>query len=192
MSDTIKISRPIVISGPSGTGKSTLLSRLFQEFPNEFGFSISHTTRKPRAGEENGKSYHFVERSVMEKEIAAGKFIESAEFSGNLYGTSIQAVQDVVNSGKICILDIDMQGVKSVKNTDLNARFAFIAPPSVDELERRLRGRGTETEESCQARLDAARAELDYAAQPGSHDEIIVNDDLAVAYEKLKKFIFQN
>ncbi|KXN71577.1 guanylate kinase, partial [Conidiobolus coronatus NRRL 28638] len=181
---------PIVISGPSGTGKSTLLKKLFEEFPNKFGFSVSHTTRQPRAGEEDGISYNFVSREKMIKEVEEGKFIESAEFSGNMYGTSIEAVRKVRDAGKICILDIDMQGVISVKKTDLNAKFVFIAPPSVEELEKRLRGRNTETEDSLKKRLEAAKSELAFAETPGNHDRIIVNNDLDVAYNELKDFIF--
>ncbi|KAI9298639.1 guanylate kinase [Neoconidiobolus thromboides FSU 785] len=184
--------RPIVLSGPSGSGKSTLLNLLFKEYPDKFGFSVSHTTRKPRAGEEDGKHYYFVEKSVMENEIQQGKFIEHATFSGNMYGTSIEAVNNVTNHGKICILDIDMQGVKQVKQTSLDARFIFISPPSIEILEQRLRSRGTETEEAIQNRLKASKAELDYSKEPNAHDCIIVNDDLDKAYSKLKNFIFNN
>eukprot|EP01137_Pigoraptor_chileana_P037136 Opistho-2@33758 len=134
------IPRPLVLAGPSGAGKSTLLKRLLAEYPDVFGFSVSHTTRKPRAGEVNGRDYHFTSREEMIQGISEGQFIENAEFSGNMYGTSKRAVHDVLGKGRICILDIDMQGVRSVKNTDLRARFAFITPPSFEELERRLRG----------------------------------------------------
>ncbi|KAJ1929486.1 hypothetical protein IWQ60_001098 [Tieghemiomyces parasiticus] len=150
-----------------------------------------HTTRKPRPGEQDGVNYHFVDRETILQGIANGEFIESAEFSGNMYGTSIKAVRDVQKTGKICMLDIDMQGVKSVKKTDLNARFLFIAPPSLEALEQRLRGRGTETEESAQLRLAAANEELAYAAVPGHYDLVIVNDDLDEAYRKLETFIFK-
>ncbi|RUS29115.1 P-loop containing nucleoside triphosphate hydrolase protein [Jimgerdemannia flammicorona] len=102
------ITRLIVISGPSGCGKSTLLKRLFDEFPDRFGFSVSHTTRAPRDKEVDGKDYHFTTKEAMTREIAEGKFIESATYSGNMYGTSMKAVQDVLDSGKICMLDIDM------------------------------------------------------------------------------------
>ncbi|KAJ1876789.1 guanylate kinase, partial [Coemansia sp. S17] len=140
--------KPIVVFGPSGTGKSTLLKRLFAEYPTEFGFSVSNTTRKPRAGETNGVDYHFLTREDFIAAIELKKFIEHAEFSGNMYGTTVQAVKDVADSGRMCILDIDVQGVKSVKNTDLGARFVFVAPPSEEELERRLRSRGTDDESS--------------------------------------------
>ncbi|KAJ1995147.1 guanylate kinase [Coemansia spiralis] len=182
--------RPIVVFGPSGTGKSTLLKRLFAEYPNDFGFSVSNTTRKPRAGEIHGRDYHFLTPEEFVAAIGRNEFIEHAEFSGNRYGTTIQAVKDVADSGKTCILDIDVQGVKSVKNTDLDARFIFVAPPSEEELERRLRGRGTDSEESIHKRLEAAKKELDYGNQEGSCDTKIVNDDLDAAYKKLVSFIF--
>lgn len=105
-------------------------------------------------------------------------------------GTSIKAVEDVVAQGKVCVLDIDMQGVKSVKKTSLNPKYIFIRPPSFDILEQRLRGRGTEKEEAIKARLNAAREELDYGATPGAYDHVIVNDDLDTAYDSLKKAIF--
>ncbi|OZJ05137.1 hypothetical protein BZG36_01395 [Bifiguratus adelaidae] len=186
----IPTARIIVLSGPSGSGKSTLLKRLFAEYPDTFGFSVSHTTRKPRAGEMDGKDYHFVTKEHMMEEVSKGKFIESATFSGNMYGTSIKAVKDVVDAGKVCMLDIDMQGVQLVKKTDLNPRYVFIQPPSLEILEQRLRGRGSEDEGSIQARLSACKAELEYAKQPGSYDFTIVNDDLNRAYEDLKVAIF--
>ncbi|CAN3355264.1 guanylate kinase [Diutina catenulata] len=180
--------RPIVISGPSGTGKSTLLKRLFAEYPDRFGFSVSNTTRKPRDGEVNGKDYNFTEVDAFKKMIDNKEFIEWAQFSGNYYGTSVRAVKDVAEKGKQCLLDIDMQGVKSVKNTDLNARYLFVAPPSIEELRARLEGRGTETPESLEKRLAAATSEMEYA-NTGAHDKVIVNDDLDRAYQEFKEFI---
>ncbi|KAJ2377016.1 guanylate kinase [Coemansia sp. RSA 2611] len=183
--------KPIVVFGPSGTGKSTLLKRLFAEYPADFGFSVSNTTRQPRAGEANGIDYHFLTRDQFLSAIDRKEFIEHAEFSGNMYGTTVQAVKDVADSGRMCILDIDVQGVKSVKNTDLGARFVFVAPPSEEELERRLRSRGTDDESSILKRLAAAKSELDYGNQEGSCDVKIVNDDLERAYKSLVDFIFE-
>ncbi|ORZ05091.1 guanylate kinase [Absidia repens] len=184
------VAKIFVISGPSGSGKSTLLKRLFNDFPGTFGFSISHTTRDPRPKEENGVDYHFVNKELMEREVAEGKFIESATFSGNMYGTSIKAVKDVVDAGKVCILDIDMQGVKAVKNTDLNPQYIFVQPPNVEILEQRLRGRGTEKEEAVLARLAASKAEMAYAQEPSAYDRIIINDELESAYKDLQTAIF--
>jgi len=179
--------RPIVFCGPSGAGKSTLLKKLMAEFPTAFAFSVSHTTRNPRAGEIDGKDYHFTTKEEMQKKIAAGDFLENAQFSGNFYGTSKQAVADVLSSGKICTLDVDIQGVKNLKQTDLNPVFVFIKPPSIEELDRRLRSRGTETEESLKKRLDTAEIELEYErTEPNAFDHVVVNDDLEAAYSQLK------
>lgn len=189
-SSTSSSSRPIVISGPSGTGKSTLLKKLFAEYPGKFGFSVSNTTRKPRPGEVDGKDYNFSTVDDFKQLIDEEKFIEWAQFSGNYYGTTIKAVKDVAEQGKICLLDIDMQGVQSVKKTDLNARYLFVSPPSIEELRVRLTGRGTETDESLEKRIAAAAAEMEYA-ESGAHDHIIVNDDLEKAYIEFKKFILE-
>ncbi|XP_056599039.1 guanylate kinase isoform X1 [Triplophysa dalaica] len=179
--------RPVVMSGPSGAGKSTLLKKLLKEFDGVFGFSVSHTTRNPRPGEENGKDYHYVTRAVMQKSIANGEFIESAEFSGNMYGTSKAAVQAVQARNLICVLDVDMQGVKNIKRTDLNPLYVSVQPPSMDVLEKRLRDRKTESEESLQKRLHAANVDMEKSKEPGLFDVVIINDDVAVAYEKLKE-----
>ncbi|KAF8396155.1 hypothetical protein HHK36_017768 [Tetracentron sinense] len=181
--------KPIVISGPSGVGKGTLISKLMKEFPSTFGFSVSHTTRLSRDKEKDGVHYHFTERSVMEKEIRDGKFLESASVHGNIYGTSIEAVDVVADAGKRCILDIDVQGARSVRASSLEAIFIFICSPSFEELETRLRGRGTETEEQVQKRLRNARVELEHATSPGLFDHLLVNDDLETCYESLKKLL---
>ncbi|ORZ12964.1 calcium-translocating P-type ATPase [Lobosporangium transversale] len=182
-------SRPIVLSGPSGAGKSTFLKRLFTEYPDKFGFSVSHTTRAPRAGERDGVEYNFVTREEFLAGVARGEFIEYAEFSGNLYGTTINAVKTVGDKGKICILDIDMQGVKLVKQTDLKPYYISVQPPSIAELEKRLRSRGTEKEEDIVSRLAAAQGEIDYAKEEGTYDEVIINDDPETAYARFKAFI---
>ncbi|ORY92400.1 P-loop containing nucleoside triphosphate hydrolase protein [Leucosporidium creatinivorum] len=186
--------RPIVICGPSGTGKSTLLKKLFDDFPGKFGFSISHTTRAPRPGEENGVSYHFTTRESFLDLVKADGFIEHAEFSGNMYGTSVKAVEDVAkDGGKKCILDIDTQGVKLIKqhHPHLNPVYVFIAPPSLASLRTRLTGRGTETDSSLSARLAAAIGEVEYA-KTGAFDVVVVNDDLERAYGVLKGIVVEN
>ncbi|XP_055528140.1 uncharacterized protein LOC129720657 isoform X2 [Wyeomyia smithii] len=182
--------RPLVICGPSGSGKSTLLKKLFKEFPDTFGFSVSHTTRKPRPGEEDGIHYHFVSVEEMQAAIENGEFIETAVFSGNMYGTSKKAVENVQHQGKVCVLDIEIEGVKQVRNSErLNPLLVFINPPSVAELERRLRGRQTETEESLQKRLNTARIELEYGSIPGNFHIVVHNNNLKQAYTELRDFI---
>uniref|UniRef100_M4AVM1 Guanylate kinase n=1 Tax=Xiphophorus maculatus TaxID=8083 RepID=M4AVM1_XIPMA len=181
--------RPVVLSGPSGAGKSTLLKRLMKDHEGVFGFSVSHTTRNPRPGEEDGKDYHFTTREAMQEGIDNGEFIENAEFSGNMYGTSKAAVEDVRAKNLICILDVDIQGVKRIKETDLDPIYISIQPPSMEILEKRLRDRQTETEESLQKRLEAARIDMELSKEPGVFDIVIINDDLEKAYEELKEIL---
>lgn len=180
-----------MFSGPSGAGKSTLLKKLMKEYENVFGFSVSHTTRSPRQGEENGRDYHYVTRDAMQAAIDNDEFIESAEFSGNLYGTSKAAVRAVQTKNLICILDIDMQGVKNIKKTDLNPIYISIQPPSMEILEKRLRDRKTESEENLQKRLRAARMDMEFSKEPGIFDFVVVNDKLEEAYEKLKQALLE-
>ncbi|XP_050666312.1 guanylate kinase isoform X2 [Leptidea sinapis] len=184
--------RPLVLCGPSGSGKSTLQKRLLKDFPDKFGFSVSHTTRSPRAGEKDGVHYHFTTKEDMLTAIENGEFIETATFSGNMYGTSKKAVEEVRRTGRICVLDIEIEGVKQIKQTDLDPLLVFIMPPSIEELERRLRKRDTEDEEALQKRLETARCEIEYGNVPGNFHIIILNDRLNKAYEELREFILQN
>ncbi|KAJ6864482.1 guanylate kinase 2-like [Populus alba x Populus x berolinensis] len=181
--------KPVVISGPSGVGKGTLISMLMKEFPSMFGFSVSHTTRAPRGMEKDGVHYHFTEQSIMEKEIKDGKFVEYASVHGNLYGTSIEAVEVVTDAGKRCILDIDVQGARSVRASSLEAILIFICPPSMEELETRLRSRRTETEEQILKRLQNAEVEMEQGKSSGIFDHILYNDNLDDCYESLKKLL---
>uniref|UniRef100_A0A8D0ZPU3 Guanylate kinase n=1 Tax=Sus scrofa TaxID=9823 RepID=A0A8D0ZPU3_PIG len=174
--------RPVVLSGPSGAGKSTLLKKLLQEHSSIFGFSVSR-----EAPGEVGEDYYFVTREVMQRDIAAGDFIEHAEFSGNLYGTSKAAVRAVQAMNRICVLDVDLQGVRNIKKTDLQPIYIFVQPPSLDVLEQRLRQRNTETEESLAKRLAAAKADMESSKEPGLFDLIIINDSLDKAYWALKE-----
>jgi len=176
---------PLVIAGPSGVGKGTLISRLLSQCPTTFGFSVSHTTRGPRTGEHDGIAYHFRTKDEVQKEIDAGQFIEYAHVHGNIYGTSKRAVEAVQEQGKICIVEIDTQGVQLVKQAGLQCKFLFIAPPSMTDLEARLRGRGTESEDKIQLRVQNAADELAYAATPGAFDATVVNTDLDQCYQQL-------
>eukprot|EP00095_Tigriopus_kingsejongensis_P010962 maker-scaffold129_size324999-snap-gene-2.24 protein:Tk10962 transcript:maker-scaffold129_size324999-snap-gene-2.24-mRNA-1 annotation:"guanylate kinase-like" len=184
--------RPVVLCGPSGSGKSTLMTKLMGEFPEKFGFSVSHTTRDPRPGEVDGVHYNFSTHSEMENMVADGDFLETAEFSGNLYGTSKEAVRKVLESGQICLLDIEIQGVESVKKSTLNPKYVFIKPPSLAILEERLRDRGTESESAIAKRLAKAAQEIEYGETLDNFDAVIVNTDVNEAYEELKSFLDQS
>lgn len=181
--------RPVVVSGPSGSGKSTLIKELFKEFPSALAFSVSHTTRSPRPGEENGREYHFVTRDVMKKMIVNGEFLETTEFSSNLYGTSKKAVEDVAKTGRICVLDVDKQGVKNIRKADLQAIFIYISPPSFAALEKRLRDRKTDTETAIEKRLNEAKESMEFSRQPGVYDHIVLNDKVDVAYADFKSIV---
>lgn len=181
--------RPIVISGPSGSGKSTILKRLFAAHPETFGFSVSHTTRKPRPGEEDGREYNFISQENFLQLISTNGFIEHAQFGGNYYGTSFAAVKAVAEKGRICVLDIEMEGVKQVKRANLGARFIFLSPPSMEILEKRLRGRGTDDESAVTKRLKQAKVEMEFQQEQSSLGIIVVNDDLEKAYKQVENWV---
>lgn len=176
----------VVISAPSGSGKSTILRGLMAALPN-LVFSVSHTTRAPRPGEVNGQHYHFVspEYFVSLRDNKPSGFLEWAEVHGNLYGTSISEVRRRQQEGLDVLLDIDVQGADQVRQK-AEAITVFIVPPSLAELERRLRGRGTEREESLLLRLENARQELAHARE---YDYLIVNDEVERAVDKLRGII---
>ncbi|CAG8949497.1 hypothetical protein HYFRA_00007727 [Hymenoscyphus fraxineus] len=182
--------RPIIISGPSGVGKGTLYKLLLDRHPSVFCTSISHTTRDPRPGETRDVDYYYTTMEQFEKMIGEEGFVEHAKFGGNRYGTSRKMIEDVRGRGKVVVLDIEMEGVKQIHNSPISARYIFIAPPSMTILEQRLRGRGTEKEDSIQKRLLQAKNELEYSKTEGVHDIIIVNDDLEKAYKEMEEFIF--
>ncbi len=175
----------IVISAPSGTGKTTLCHMLLKAFP-DMEFSVSYTTRKPRPGEVSGRDYFFVDRETFERMVEEGDFLEWAEVYGNLYGTSKSQVTKALEAGKDILLDIDTQGALQVKKNFPEAVLIFILPPSLIELERRLRRRGTDNEETIEKRLRIARDEIKKALY---YDYLVVNDVLEVAFDKLRSII---
>ena len=181
--------KSLIICGPSGVGKGTIINELLKCYPDKLGLSVSHTTRLPRPGENNGIHYHFVKKEWMEDKIKQTNndnfFIEYANVHGNLYGTSKNAVEYVQNQGKLCILDVDVQGVIQIKKSNFIGKYIFIAPPSIELLENRLRLRGTETEEQVKLRLKNAKQELEYGYTKGNFDEIIINDELSDAIKKV-------
>ena len=173
-----------VISGPSGVGKGTVNKRLFEEFGNAVAFSVSATTRDPREGEVDGREYFFISRQEFEKRVANNEFLEHAEYAGNCYGTPRDYVLSLLQRGVSVILEIDVQGAMQVKRRMPESVSVFILPPSFEELEHRLRGRGTETPEKIEKRLAAAKAEM---ARAPEYDYQIVNDDLDAAYARLRE-----
>jgi len=175
----------LVISAPSGTGKTTILKRVMAEVPG-LAFSVSHTTRAPRAGEQDGADYHFVDRDRFAAMRDAGAFLEWAEVHGNFYGTSRAAVDQGLGAGADIILDIDVQGCRQVRAAASDAVTLFIVPPSRAELERRLSGRGTDGAETIRLRLANARQEM---ADAGRYDFVVVNDDLDRAVAAVKAIV---
>ena len=179
----------IVLSGPSGVGKSTLVGLLREAMP-ELEFSISCTTRSPRRGETDHVHYHFIDDDAFERHLAAGDFVEHAGVWGRRYGTLKSEIFDRVNAGRDVLLDIDVQGAMQIRDAaasdPLLARvceFIFIAPPSLEVLETRLRGRSTDSEEQIQLRLAGARRELSFYER---YDYLIVNDVLEKAAAELE------
>jgi guanylate kinase len=172
---------PLVISAPSGTGKSTLIARLHQEFP-AFAFSVSCTTRPPRSGEINGKDYHFVDTNEFLRLRDQHFFAEWAKVHGNFYGTPLQVTKDLLNAGKDIIFDIDVQGARQIKKSLPQGCFVFVFPPSFATLQQRLYARDTETEAVISQRMDNAYQEIQ---QCDMFDFWIINDVLETAYEEL-------
>ncbi|MFH8408467.1 guanylate kinase [Streptomyces sp. NPDC018019] len=163
--------RLTVLSGPSGVGKSTVVAHLRKVHP-EIWLSVSATTRKPRPGERHGVQYFFVDDEEFDKLVANGELLEWAEFAGNRYGTPRKAVQDRLEAGEPVLLEIDLQGARQVRESMKEAQLVFLAPPSWEELVRRLTGRGTEAPEVIERRLEAAKVEL---AAETEFDETLVN-----------------
>ena len=172
----------LVISAPSGTGKSTLIRKFCAEFPR-LAFSVSYTTRAPRPGEVHGREYHFVSREEFAALCEQGVLAEWAEVHGRFYGTPRAAVLDLLTQGRDVLFDIDIQGARQLRAAFPEACLVFFLPPSRRALEERLMGRGTEDRETLDRRLGNARMEID---QAGFFDFQIVNDDLEQAYQKLR------
>ena len=171
----------IVLSGPSGVGKSTVIAELLGERKDIY-FSVSFTTRSPRVGEADGVNYNFVSREEFERMIAADELLEYAQYVGNYYGTSLKVIQDKLAAGVDVLLDIHVQGAAKVRSKCPEAVLIFIIPPSFEELSRRLHGRATDNEDVIAGRLQKAREEYQ---QIPNYDYLVVNDKVSTAAEEI-------
>jgi len=177
---------PFVVAAPSGTGKTTVC-RLVVEGDPRLEFSVSHTTRAPRAGEREGEDYFFVSRERFEALVAEQGFLEWAEYNGNLYGTSQAAIDEPLGRGHDVILEIEIQGAAQVRERRSDARFVFLLPPSMKALDERLRGRGTDPEDVIERRLRWARDKELGAA--GAFDYAVINDDLETCVADVRRIV---
>lgn len=179
-------------------GKGTIIERFMKEHggQDQFAFSVSHTTRSPRPGEVHGQHYHFVSVPEMKALLANNSFLESAQVHGNYYGTSWMTLRTIQQQGKRCLLDIDVQGVQNIKQLQqqdmasmFRPKYVFIAPPSMETLEERLLGRGTESAETLQRRVANAVKEVEYGTKTGNFDAVIVNNNLDVAVQEFVQVV---
>ncbi len=177
--------RLTVITGPSGVGKGTLVARVLARHPSLW-LSVSATTRDPRPGEIDGQHYFFLSREAFEQHVAAGGFLEWASFAGHLYGTPRGPVEDHLQAGQPVLLEIELEGARQVRQTFPAAFQLLIKPPSFEELERRIRGRGTDSEAAIERRLERARVELQAEAE---FDAVLVNADLTAAVAELERYL---
>ncbi|MCB4377823.1 MULTISPECIES: guanylate kinase [unclassified Synechococcus] len=174
-----------LITGPSGVGKGTLVNQLLERHP-KIWLSVSATTRSPRQGEQDGINYFFHSRAGFEALVAEGGFLEWAEFAGNCYGTPRRPVEEQLAGGRPVLLEIEMEGARQVRRSFPDGFQIFLAPPSFEELERRIRGRGTDSEAAIQLRLSRARDELKAQAE---FDVVVVNDNLDSALQQLERYM---
>ncbi len=174
----------MLISGPSGCGKSTICERLIED--PRVAFSVSATTRSPRPGEVDGRDYHFLTTEEFRQRIEAGEFLEHAEVYGNMYGTLRHQMEEAIAEGRVYLVEIDVQGALQLMTLEVPGIYVFVAPPSFEVLEARLSGRGTETPEDLERRLDKARGEY---GERHRYDHVVVNEELDQAVEEIRSIV---
>ena len=175
----------IVLSGPSGVGKSTVIAELLSQRGNIY-FSVSYTTRQPRVGEQDGVNYNFVDRAEFQRMISAGELLEYAEYVNNYYGTSLKVIQDRLDAGIDVLLDIEVQGAAKVRARCPDALFIFIIPPSFEELSRRLHRRNTDSEDVIAGRLEKAKVEF---KEIPHYDYLVINDKVSGAVAEIEAIL---
>lgn len=178
----------LVISGPSGVGKTTIRDVILESVPRSF-FSVSVTTRAKTKADRDGVDYHFVTDAEFDACVERGDFLEYATFAGNRYGTPRQPVDEALGNGRLALLDVDVVGARNIKAMCPDAYFVFFMPPSKDELLRRLRERKRESEEAIQRRFAVASKEIDEAKSSDIYDEVVINDDLTSAIAKTMEIV---
>jgi len=185
--DKSKEGKVVVISGPSGVGKSTICHRLCRMLPAEF--SVSVTTRKPRPGEANARDYDYVSTEEFERLRSEGALLEWAEVYGNFYGTRLDAVRHAIDEGRIIILEIDIKGCIQVRKKLSDARTFFLLPPTPEEQKRRIEGRNTDPAEVIRRRLAEADGEIRYAKEAACYDHFLVNEDLEDTVDQIHRLV---
>jgi guanylate kinase len=180
---TVETGKLVVISGPSGVGKSTIVREVLKR--TRAVYSVSATTRPPRRGEVDGRDYRFVDRAEFQRMIDAGELLEFTEVFGRMYGTPAGPIRGALWEGKTVVLDIDVRGAQQIASKMPGTTFVLIAPPDEEELARRLRGRGTESPDALKRRLAKARHELGVATKSGVYNHVVINDDLESAVQRV-------
>lgn len=175
--------KPLVLCGPSGAGKGELIKSLVEAYPRHFSYSVSHTTRPPRPDEEDGVRYWFCSQDQMKLDIDKGRYFEHAYIQGAYYGTTYQAIEDTQANDKVCIIDVDSQGVQNIKSSDLACTYMFISPSAIEDLEENLKKRSYETEESINKRLGQARGEIAFGMEKGNFDAVVVVANAEQSFE---------
>ena len=188
-SKTLQRIKPLLISAPSGCGKGTLINRLVSDYGHIFKPNVSYTTRAPREGEVHGVHRFFVSMEEFTKAIEDGKFIEFAMYADNYYGTHRDYINSIIADNKICIIEVEVQGAKSISKTDLDCNFLFIKPPSFEALRERLIHRGTETPSRVVKRMDSAEWELEEAEKSDIFPAKLVNDDFETFYAEVRQYL---